>query len=47
MTTTQTTENIERQIKNIESAAFGMGHKPNAGQQARIDALKAQLAEAR
>lgn len=36
---------IIRQIRNIEIAAFGMGHEPNAGQAQRIAALKAQLAE--
>jgi hypothetical protein len=45
MTTTQTAADIQCRIKDIEMAAFGMGHKPNAGQQLRIDALKAQLAE--
>jgi hypothetical protein len=36
-------QDIKNQIKNIESAAFGMGHRPNAGQAARIAQLEAQL----
>lgn len=45
MSNSELANEIRIQIKNIEAAAFGMGVPVNAGQQLRIDALRAQLAE--
>lgn len=43
MTTNRTAEDINRQIKDIELAAFGMNVPVNAGQAAMIQRLRNEL----